>query len=178
MKLSLILSSSVLQLHKTPWLSEKWGKNDILFLEGTSGTYVSSFLSASKVPPQDLSTPSKALPVVRNQTIFALGVILIELCLGAALESMRNSEDLGDDGNPNALTDYMTASRLVNEVYDEGGGRYGDAVRRCINCEFDQRKASLEVECRKSSYQGVIQPLEDDWANFCSMIMSHRSIID
>lgn len=47
---------------------------------------------------------------------------------------------------------------------------YGDAVRCCIHCEFDQRKASLDVEAfRKSFYQGVVQPLEDDWTDFCSM---------
>jgi hypothetical protein len=88
---------------------------------------------------------------------------------------MREDEDLGADGLPNFLTDYMTARRLVNEVYDEGGGRYGDAVRRCIHCEFDQRKVSLDVESfRQSFYHGVVQPLEDDWVDFCNMNVGSR----
>jgi hypothetical protein len=90
---------------------------------------------------------------------------------------MREEEDLGDDGLPNSLTDYMTARRLVNEVYDEGGGRYGDAVRRCINCEFDQRNESLDVEAfRQSFYQGVVHPLEDDWVDFSSTNVVKQSI--
>ena len=162
LKLALTLASSVLQLHKTPWLNERWGKSDILFLEGNNGPYISrTFLPMGAVPAQDVTTQTKPIPLVRNETIFALGVILIELCLGQALETMREPEDLGDDGLPNSLTDYMTARRLVSEVYDEGGGRYGDAVRRCIHCEFDQRNASLDVEAfRQSFFQGVIQPLE------------------
>jgi len=35
---------------------------------------------------------------------------------------MREDEDLGADGLPNFLTDYMTARRLVNEVYDRAEG--------------------------------------------------------
>ena len=176
LNLALTLASSVLQLHKTPWLNERWGKDDILFLEGTEGPFVSkSFLPISSAQPQNSFAPLKSLPIVRNETVFALGVILIELCLGSALENMRSEEDLGDDGTPNSLTDYMTARRLVSEVYEEGGGRYGDAVRRCIHCEFDQRNASLDVEAfRQSFYQGVIQPLEDDWTDFCSMNILQR----
>lgn len=110
------------------------------------------------------------LSIVRNETIFALGIVLIELCLWAGLEKLRSTEDLSNDGTPNSLIDYLTARRLVNDVYDEGGGRYGDAVRRCIHCEFDQRKVSLDVEAfRESFHQGVVQPLEDDWTDRCSM---------
>jgi hypothetical protein len=155
LQLALTLASSVLQLHKTQWLGERWGKNDILFLGGNVPYVSRTFLASSHPPPQDLATPVKSLPIVRNETIFALGVILIELCLGSALENMRSPEDLSDDGTSNSLTNYLTARRLVNEVYDEGGGRYGDAVRRCIHCEFDQRKASLDVEAfRQCFYQG------------------------
>ena len=170
LQLALTLASTVLQLHKTPWLSERWGKKDILFLNGNVPYVSRTFLGAGQPPAQVLDAPSKSLPVVRNETIFALGVILIELCLGSALEEMRSPEDLSEDGTPNALTDYLTARRMINEVYDEGGGRYGDAVRRCVHCEFDQRIASLDVEVfRKCFYQGVVQPLEDDWMDFSSM---------
>lgn len=175
LQLALTLSSSVLQLHKTPWLNERWGKNDILFLEGSNGPYVSRSFLPPGSPPQNPTAPIQSLPIVRNETIFALGVILIELCLGSGLESLRSAEDLCNDGTANSLTDYLTARRLVNEVYDEGGGRYGDAVRRCIHCEFDQRKVSLDVEAfRQSFYQGVVQPLEDDWMDFCSINTSPR----
>jgi hypothetical protein len=166
LQLALTLAASVLQLHKTPWLNERFTKNDILFLNSTSGPYVSRSFLSTPPPPPEKTTP-KTLPIVRNETIFALGVLLIELCLGHSLESLRLEEDLSPDAK---LTDYMTARRLVSEVYDEGGGRYGDAVRRCIHCEFDQRKASLDVEgFRECFFRGVVVPLEQDWGDFCSM---------
>jgi len=179
LRLAMVLASSVLQFWNTPWMDEKWDKNDIVFLEGATGPFVSrSFIPPGIIPAQSIDSPANKIPIIRNETIFALGVILIELCLGQALEDMRNVEDLGDDGAPNSLTDYMTARRLVDEVYDEGGGRYGDAVRRCIHCEFDQRNVSLEVEAfRRSFFQGVIQPLEDDWIDFCSMSVGQRPLI-
>lgn len=180
LKLALTLAASVLQLHKTPWLHERWGKKDILFLDGASGPFVSrSFLRANIETSQKAIPSSNSISIIRNETIFALGVTLIELCLCQTLEDMRDEEDLADDGLPNSLTDYMTARRLVNEVYDEGGRRYGDAVRRCINCEFDQRNASLDVEAfRLSFYQGVVQPLEDDWVDFSSTNVVRQSVIN
>lgn len=165
LQLALTLAASVLQLHQTPWLSERWSTHDILFLEGSTGPHISRSFQAS-APPTDAADPPKSLPIVRNQTIFALGVILIELCLGTSLASLRTDEDVSPDEQ---LTDYMTARRLISEVYDEGGGRYGDAVRRCVHCEFDQRKASLDVEAfRTSFFQGVVVPLEEDCMDFGS----------
>jgi hypothetical protein len=128
-----------------------------------------AFLAASHPPLQELTTPIKSLTIVRNETIFALGVVLIELCLGSALENLRSLEDLSDNGTPKSLTDYLTARRLINEVYEKGGGRYGGTVRRCVHCEFDQ-KASLDMEAfRQSFYQSVVQPLEDEGIGFCSI---------
>ena len=55
LQLALTLVSRVLQLHKTPSLSDHWDKNDILFLEGSSKPYVSkSFLPTGNVPLQDM----------------------------------------------------------------------------------------------------------------------------
>lgn len=166
LQLALTLAASVLQLHKTPWLNEQWGTDDILFLQGTSHPYITrSFLSTPPSPPDD--TTPKPLPIIRNEMLFSLGILLIELCLGHSLSSLRIASDLSPDA---ALTDYMTARRLIGEVYDEGGGRYGDAVRRCVHCEFDQRRASLDVEgFREGFFRGVVLPLEEDWGDFCRM---------
>jgi hypothetical protein len=65
---------------------------------------------------------------------------------------VRNAKDLGNDEIPNSLTDYLTARRLVNDVYDEGGGRYGDTVRQCIYGVFGQRKVSLDVEAFRQNF--------------------------
>ncbi|KAH6681496.1 hypothetical protein B0J14DRAFT_530012 [Halenospora varia] len=169
LQIALTLAASVLQLHKTAWLSENWSTNDIYFLEGSPGPHLSKSFSSHPTQPTtaDPATTPKSLPIVRNETLFALGIILIELCLGTPLSHLQLPEDI----TPNQqLTDFMTARRLITDVYDEGGGRYGDAVRRCVHCEFDQRLASLDVEAfRGCFYQGVVVPLEEDWGDFCRL---------
>jgi hypothetical protein len=183
LQLALTLASSVLQLHKTPWLGSKWGKDDILFFQGPNGTLLEQpFISKSFSSIQGQTLTSRKLarpfPCVRNEMIFALGVVLIELCLGCPLEEMRTPEDLDDFGNPNVFTDYMTAQRLVPEVYEEGGGRYGDVVRRCIHCDFDQPEVNFDVEAFCKAFQkGVISPLWEDYDDFVSLSAS-RAILD
>jgi len=165
--LALTVASSVLQLHKTPWLREDWDKNDIMIINGYTSNncqqaYVSRSFSRMKLE-DSRPVENQALPL-RNVTLFALGKVLIELCLGQALEALRSPEDPVDaSGKANLLTDWSTANRLTEAVYSEAGTRYGDAVRRCLHCEFDQRNTNLEDDAfRQAVYDGVVAPLEDD----------------
>lgn len=61
------------------------------------------------------------------------------------------------------LTEFRTASRLIEVVEDQAGVRYGAAVRRCIRCDFDERVYDLDDEgfCQ-AFYKGVVACLEDD----------------
>jgi hypothetical protein len=100
--------------------------------------------------------------------VFDLGVLLIELCFNKSLEQMQAPEDLDDDGKVNSYTSLATANRLISEVYAEAGVRYGDAVRRCIRCDFDQREETFESDVfRQALYQRVVVPLGDDLRDFC-----------
>jgi hypothetical protein len=178
LQLALILASTMLQLHTTPWLSERWGKSDILFLRQLGGShgplieqpYISKpFKSYKALPPTDLPA-NKSPPgsIIRNKSVFDLGVLLIELCFNKSLEQMQTADDLDDDGKVNSYTTLSTANRLIPEVYAEAGVRYGDAVRRCIRCDFDQREETFESdEFRQAVYQRVVAPLEDDLRDFC-----------
>jgi hypothetical protein len=173
------LASSVLQLYKTPWLRDIWGKSDIFFVkyeDPESGILISKpFLSKAfqspvcSITPRVLTEPyAHPSPDVRNQTIFALGVVLIELWFGRPLETLRLPSDLGDHNEANQITDFATARRLSEEIYSEAGDWYGDAVRRCIYCEFDQRNTSLDAEALKEAvYRGVVSPLLDNLTSFC-----------
>jgi hypothetical protein len=154
------LASSVLQLHKTPWLKEVWSKTDIFFVQNDeqSSTIIITkpFVSKAFQSPVckmsarvSIDPYTNQAPDVRNPTIFSLGIILIELWFGQALETLRIPEDLGANNTPNQFTDFATARRLTEEIYNEAGEWYGDAVRRCIYCEFDQRNTNLEAEGMK-----------------------------
>jgi hypothetical protein len=178
LQLALILASTMLQLHTTPWLSERWGKSDILFLRQLGGScaplieqpYISKpFRSRKTLPPTSLTTKKSPFrSIIRNKSVFDLGVLLIELCFNKSLEQMQTPDDLDDDGKVNSYTNLATANRLIPEVYAEAGVKYGDAVRRCVHCDFDQREETFESdEFRQAVYQRVVAPLEDNLRDFC-----------
>ena len=178
--IALTLASSVLQLDSTCWLKKRWRSSDILFwpleerMAKTQGIdisrpYVSWQIKSgdsngSLVAAEDQSFAARQ---IRNEYLFALGCILIELSLNQKLSDSQIREDV----QPNeVLTDFNTAMRLVNEVYDENGTRYGDAVQRCLTCPFnlrDLRNFGLDNE----EFQGlvfdhIVTPLRQDFEAF------------
>jgi hypothetical protein len=171
------LAIGMLRLHDTPWLGKRWDRNDITLLKQNGKIladhpFVSTDLPSANVlqAPRPIRTPSFSYcPAVGNDTLFALGVVLIELCLEKPLDQLATAEDLSPDGAKHAASDFFTANRLLDSVYDRAGAKYGDAVRRCIRCEFDHRKPSLEDDsfC-KSVYDNVVMVLEEDVRQFFS----------
>lgn len=104
-----------------------------------------------------------SLACIRNEWVYALGIFLIELCLGKSISQLREPDDEIPGGKLPFLTEFRTASRLIDAVEDQSGVRYGAAVRRCIRCDFDEKVFSLDDEsfC-KAVYKGVVACLEDD----------------
>lgn len=175
LRISVILASSVLQLHKTPWVDEKWGKDDILFIDRPSKPlfdhpYVARQFFACKTSQTDQPCSSDGLNpcrVIRNKALFDLGVLLIELWYGQSLEKLRTPADLNTDGIPSLTADWCTADRIVDEILWDAGSRYSEAVRRCIRCDFDRRETNLEDgDFRQAVYDGVVSLLEKNFEQF------------
>lgn len=148
-----------------------WSHKNIAFFEQVNGG-----LSAEpfiwKTPSQERVenlTDSRFSPwdgPVRNQFLFTLGIFLIELCLDAPFEQLRNR--CGEtQRNPIQASDMKIANQLLQEVSDEFGPYYATAVRRCIRCDFDTDKMDLEdMAFSQAVYQGVVIPLEDAFKSF------------
>lgn len=143
LQLAVTLASSVLQLHETSWLNEDWGKDDILFITRSGKTgYDDPFLSQGDQVSQSLGKciPISMRRIIRNRALYALGVSLIELWYGKSLSKLQHPDDgpLGTgNAQADAMTEWNTADRIVDELYSDAGGKYADAVRRCIRCDFD-----------------------------------------
>ena len=138
-----LLSISLLQLHSTPWLAGTWTKKNMFFTRAkdipsapidTNRLYVSPpvDLDAAKLRP---NRPDNAANAIKY--LFALGVMLLELCFGNALEdNPARHLYLGNDGKPNDYTDFATANHWQESVLGEIGPDYAEAVRKCILCAF------------------------------------------
>ncbi|KAL8882776.1 MAG: hypothetical protein Q9198_000284 [Flavoplaca austrocitrina] len=182
--LAVTLAHTVLQLYNSPWLSESWSKDDIWFFASAVShekridlerAYI--FRSFSLQSDQSIANAGKAPVVERdryshliiNKSLFALGVILIELALKRSFEELcseaMNSEPAMSERSHNTVESFQVATSLIDMVYEEQGTQYGYVVQRCLRCEFgfQDSKKRLEVDAfRAAVYEGVIAPLEED----------------
>lgn len=164
--LALSISSSVLQLHETPWLGGRaFTCDDILFLDhyrggdggdggGVTPMYAQAFVATS-VPGSPGADVAARVAVNAGSdfdlTLLWLGVLLIELVLGHVF-------CLADD--PKALEVYTTAKKMLYEVEQRSGIDYAGAVQWCL----DQRRRKLNIEddmCQQDIYKNVVALLED-----------------
>ena len=166
-RLALSLSLGVLRLHDTPWLARQWSRDDITLFKQNNFILAKHPFVSTNLQAASQVRPCRASPTIRNETLFALGVVLIELCLRKSFDDLHVAEDLNSDGTKHAASDFLAADRLLDDVYDQAGKRYGDAVRRCVRCEFDERSTSLEDNSfRRAVYETVIAVLEEDVKQF------------
>ena len=168
-RIALTAASSVLELYATPWLQEQFFQNDIGLLRRHDGSLVDLPLLQRHLQPAK-SVKKRArfadpmdMRLICNEWIYGLGIFLIELRLGRTLEQLRLPEDEVSDKALQRFAEFRTAMRLVDVITDTAGRRYGDVVRRCIRCEFDQGNYDLDDQkfCR-AVFKYVVAPLAEE----------------
>ena len=175
LKLGVRLASSVLQFHRTEWLKERWGKQDIYLIQGDSSQSRSLSLE-TPVVSQDFSSESSVSEgsieshiVHCNPSLFSLGIVLVELWFWRSVESFQ--ADIPQSSGPVANSDttrFNIACMLIDKVYGDAGVNYGDIFRRCIK-GLDHKEIQLEDEGFKNEvYLKILQPLETHLEVFCN----------
>jgi len=153
-RLALTFASNVLQLYETPWLEKDLRNKEIAFLKQSGhASYNHPFLSKSISSKQETqnSPVVSPNPLIRNLTLFNLGFLLIELCLGRPVDK----------------AEITGIERLIFEVRDRYGGRYETAVRRCIYCDFGCQTTDLgDAKFCTAVYDGVVTVLAEDLKEF------------
>lgn len=183
---------AVLFLCDSPWLSEKLDQDEIQVLldDGDSDTLsepAGNTCVSHRFHPQVAELVPSAQPSttdqfqdsqIRNKTLFALCILLIELCLNcpfAELRRISQSYSQTHGQNPSeagmqstvatatATEDYAVAETLTEKVYLEAGHQYGYAVQRCLRCEFPGRDVTKNFRFqsfRTSFFSGVVAPIQ------------------
>lgn len=187
---------AVLYLAGSPWIGPDWaGKDSLtLFTEGQALQSFQIYPALSYVFRHAQLPPTTAGPgrspyaqvgeiragIIRNRTLFALGILLIELCLDIRFEDLRREFGANPGSLPPStgtgtgtgtgmpLDDYEVANACMQRVYLEGGDLYGYAVQRCLRCEFPGRDVTKSFEFeqfRSDFFQGVVAPVQVtyDW---------------
>jgi hypothetical protein len=162
---------TTLLLCETPWLSHTWDKHELCFfsetvtpaghtLDGRCVSMTQDCISS----PQLANTAGITLQnrIIRNEAVFALGVLLIELGLNRSFEDCKKTMNIATTAT-NAVDNYNVAESLIDEVFAEAGEPYGDAVQRCIRFAFpgrDTTKNFSHASFRQYFHNLVVAPIE------------------
>jgi len=115
LRLALMLASAVLILHDTPWLSNEWCLKD--FQVDTSTSSIDHVFLPLITPSDDQNPPlRKRRRLVKNGTVFSLGVALLELSHQNPLAAFQQPEDLNEEGQADAMTEVSVATRLATRL--------------------------------------------------------------
>ena len=156
--IALTLASSLLQLHATPWLATQWSKKDILFLRNGPDSII---VDQPYVSPQ----PSSQSPTYHDtsKSISALGIMLLELCFGIALEDHDIRRGfLGADGQPNPALDLVAAKEWCERyAQGEAGQDFADAIGWCLRNKTGRKSTDVKDEGWKDAlFTEVVKPLQ------------------
>lgn len=169
------LASAMLRLYDTPWMPKEWSTKDIM-LVSQNGRLLShhpfisrQFYGSTKHHRNSFRSSSMAQLVIRNPALYRLGILLIELCMDKPMHELHLSREVNPDGTAHELSDYIASYRLLEqqEIRDRFGGRWSEAVYRCLSCSVS--KPSLQdLDLRREFYNGVVLELEEAYRQFCN----------
>lgn len=168
-ELAAVLAAAVLHLGSTPWLNGGWNSDHIHFIPAEG----EQFASRCVFLPVPFDSPAYPKPgvstrvqrdFVRNETVFALGLVLIELSLGREVLSKAHMQasDLSSDGQPTLMTEFSIATRLIKDVGKFEGERYQSVAHKCIWGAFRAIESDLtDRNFAKEFFEHVVMPLRE-----------------
>ncbi|KAK8096055.1 hypothetical protein PG999_014077 [Apiospora kogelbergensis] len=187
---------AVLLLCGTPWLEEtRMIENDIVLLtednfvtkngandlDGANAVPAFSYQFRKPVAATsnhindhcDSSRDGVAGITIQHRTLFALGILLLEIGLDIEFrdlyeESVDSKLDgdgfKGDDLEETLIESYDVAINAAEDLYDEVGDAYADAVKRCLKFNFPGRKSLQRFDnemLRQHFFSGVVAPVHE-----------------
>lgn len=153
MQLAMEVAHRVMELHDTPWLDSDWGKHHVVFLQTDDGPkFDSSYMLSNSLGSLTLTTPYPWTHLQpRNRAIFGLGVILVEIGLGVPFDEAIKLTKLQTRDGPDRANPWDAIVEVVKKVYEETDKNYGEAVERCLFCDFGQ----LHVGFDRDDFYGI-----------------------
>ncbi|PKY04299.1 hypothetical protein P168DRAFT_155748 [Aspergillus campestris IBT 28561] len=183
--LAAAMAWAVLYLGESPWLAETWQKDHVQFMLDNSSSQLELLsdtpcischfhnsglscatggeLGGDNAPNDDPLQEPLQYKLVRNRTLFALGIFLVEVGFNRSFEELREQVLLDDGKQWSILEDYQLAIELADELHLDAGPEYGDAIKRCLRCEFPGRditKHFYYAQFRQEFFNGVVAPVQ------------------
>lgn len=160
---------TTLLLCETPWLNQTWDKHGLCFFSenvSTTGLPLTgrcvSMTQGCVSRPQLTNIANLQHKIIRNEAVFALGILLIELGLNQSFEECKRARNI-DTADSSIVDNYDVADSLIEDVFDEVGEPYGNAVQRCVRFAFpgrDTTKNFSHAAFRQYFHNLVVAPIE------------------
>ncbi|KAJ6023891.1 hypothetical protein N7540_004688 [Penicillium herquei] len=163
--LAVSLASSVLELHGN-WLKSQWKACDIMFIQDTTRSMGKPALAlsvSSVANPSTVCREAATSVLVRNEILFPLGLVLVQLSLCQPIEQLRTKEDHDENS---AIADLKTASRLLPYVESMSGHIYADVVEQCLSWSWKTGYSLDNENIQEEIYQRTVLPLAGILKNF------------
>lgn len=164
-RIAYTLASSHMQLYPSPWLHSHWSKKDIVFNidpQDAHSVPLDQPYMLHAVSTQAAPSPSSSY-ASSDRSLPTLGILLIELCFGTALEDHAMRQQFHTSGgqqtaNPDlaAALDLAVALEWSQSVCGEVGETYADAVNWCLRGRFAGAK---DDRWREELFANVVRPL-------------------
>ena len=182
MQIAVSISSSVLQLHGSPWLLNTLSSRDIHFFVSRDGGEDVAILRSDY--PVIIRRPAAAVAATsadagvagvagvalkRNPTLLSLAYLLLELTLGDARfeppHALQGTTEAVAVGDTSAVSDYLAAQRALERAAFPSEN-YRSAVSRCLQGGLHRPGPGFDSEdfCQ-DVYSGVVALLERDLEN-------------
>ena len=160
-KIALSIASAYLQLHASPWIQSGWRRQEIYFWydEAKSELYDQPQISGQCIR----DTPTKASN--SDESIWTLGITLLEVCSGLALEDEPESQRYSPpNGQPNMIFDRAAATEWCRHTEGELGTPFADAIHWCLGHSASKRHMEInDKEWRQGLFVHVVQPMASSY---------------
>lgn len=165
-RLAAAIACAVLHAADTPWIHDDWDQEQVsVLLEKDAAQreivsqhpYISCLFHTQLGPGSQPAQYRFKSSRIRNKTVFALGVLLIELCLNKSFEKLKR------DSSMPLTDDFDLADSKLRDVYGEAGDSYGYAVQRCVRFDFsgiDETQKLALSRFQRTFYDGVVAPIQ------------------
>jgi hypothetical protein len=126
--------------------------------------YITSIFSSGQNAPETSTE-------LECSNITNLGIVLLELCFGSALEDHQARQQFpSNDPKTNPFFDLAVALKWCEEANDEGGYEFAEAIAWCLRGVSG--RSSVEDEHQKHRvefFANVVQPLENCYNQLTSI---------
>lgn len=157
--IALAIASSYVQLHATPWIQAGWGKKDIYLLyDASKGAFYDQPRLSRKVSGGQLVSPGP-----QDRSIVTLGIMLLELAFGQALEDNPFRQKRPSmNGQPDPFVDKAAAEEWCLTSVNDEHPHFSDPVMWCLNHSTSRTNMDLDDETWRSDIlSNVVQPLTE-----------------